>query len=207
MGYLFLDIETFVDEINKKSGLSPFFSESKIISIAFNYYNQFILTDKNIIPPTILKEWESSEEEIIKKFYNFIKNKVQSDPHIKLVGFNLIKFDLPYLLFRIVHYKIDEPKNIYEILFTRPHHIDLAQIGMTTSQRMKIRKEFYNVNQKEINKFFGLPVKEGSGVMLSSYYRNGEYDKITNYIKQEFQFEKLYVLLRRHLHSKRTMEK
>ena len=70
MGYFFFDIETFIDESDKASGLNPYKNKSKIISIAYNYYNEFKMNEKFIRPPTVLKEWEENEEKILKKFYN-----------------------------------------------------------------------------------------------------------------------------------------
>lgn len=207
MGYFFIDIETYVDKVNKDTGLNPYHPKSKVIAISFNFYNAFILTEKNIISPTVYKEWESSEEEILSKFYNFLKKKVETDPHIKLVGFNHIKFDLPYLFARLLYHKIDSPKNLHKNLFQTPHHIDLEQISMITSQRMYKKKEFYNVNHNEVNKFFEIPLKSESAVKLSEYYRNGEFDKIEKYMKEEFNFEMIYILLRRFIHAKKNMEK
>ena len=207
MGYFFVDIETYIDEKNNDTGLNPYYPESKVIVISFNFYNSFILTEKNIIPPTIYKEWESSEKEILSKFYNFLKNKVESDPHIKLVGFNHIKFDLPYLFARLLHHKIDTPENLHKIIFQTPHHIDLSQIGMITSQRMFNKKEFYNVNHNECCRFFELPEKSESGIKVSEYYNNHEFDKIEKYVIGEFILEHLYILLRRFIHAKKTMEK
>ncbi len=207
MGYLFIDVETYIGEKDSNSGLNPFLEESKIILICFNFYNAFILTEKNIIPPTIYKEWDSSEKDILVKFYNFLKNKVKEDPHIKLVGFNNIKFDLPYLFARLLYYKIDSPEELHKNLFQLPHHIDLGQISMITSQRMTKKKEFYNVNHNEVNKFFELKQKVNSGKKLSEYYKNKKFDKIIDYAKEEFNFEMLYILLRRFVHIKKTMEK
>ena len=206
MAYLFLDIETYIDKETPETGLNPYFLNSKIIAIVFNYYNAFVLTEKNIIPPTIYKEWDSSEKEILKKFYDFAKRKVETDPHIKFVGFNLIKFDLPYLFARLKYYEIDKEENIHKILFQKPHHIDLGQVSMITSSRMKKRKEFYNVGRREINKFFNIPIKTEDGRKLSEYYRNKQFKKIIDYIKKESKFELLYINLRRQIHAKKTMD-
>lgn len=204
--YLFIDIETYIDKQNPETGLNPYYFNSKIITIAFNYYDAFVLTEKNIIPPTIYKEWESSEKEIVEKFYNFVKKKVEISPHIKIVGFNHIKFDLPYLFARLAYYEIDKKENIHKIFFQLPHYIDLGQISMITSSRMKQRKEFYNVSQKEVNKFFNLPIKAEGREKLSEYYRNKQFEKIIEYIKEEFRVEQIYINLRRHIHNKKTMD-
>ena len=77
---------------------------------------------------------------------------------------------------------------------------------MVTSQRMKQRKEFYNVSNNELRSFFGLAKKEGKGTDVSVFYRRRDYDKILDYITSEFNLEILYILLRRHIHAKGTMD-
>ena len=39
MGFLFLDIESFVAVDNERSGLNPHHKESEVIVIAYNYYD------------------------------------------------------------------------------------------------------------------------------------------------------------------------
>lgn len=206
MGYLFFDIETYVDKENPTSGLNPHMPESKVIAIAYNSYDTFVIrTDlREKTSPTILKEWELGEKEILSDFFDFWKMRMDRDEHLKICGFNHTKFDAPYLSSRLIINDISDPYEIHEYLYQRPHYIDLAQIGMITSGRMAKRKEFYNVGQKEINKFFGIPVKEASGKDVSRWYDREEYDKIEDYIKTEFTFEELYVSLRNHIKYKET---
>ena len=205
MGYFFFDIETFIDEEDKASGLNPYKSKSKIIAIAYNYYNEFKMNEKFIRPPTVLKEWEENEEEILKKFYNFIKIKLPDDKHFKFIGFNCTKFDLTYLLGRLEFYKIDSKEQAYEYLFRLPHIIDLGQLAQIISKNRF--KEIMNINQKETNKFFDIPIKKGSGKDVTKYYNNREYDKILEYIFDEFTFETLYLKLKRHMFNKKNNEK
>lgn len=203
MGYLFIDIETYVDKISPLSGLNPYLKTSKIISIAYNYYNQLILKDLDIKKPTLLKEWESSEREILLNFYRFLKMKVEDDKHIKLVGFNHLKFDLTYLFGRFIMNEVADPEEIYTLLYKKPHCIDLAQISQIISNHKS--KEIMNVGQKVVNRFFGIPVRSGSGLDYTKYYENKEYDKYEKTVYDEFSFEKLYINLREHLQEKKTM--
>ena len=205
MGYFFFDIETFIDESDKASGLNPYKNKSKIISIAYNYYNEFKMNEKFIRPPTVLKEWEENEEKILKKFYNFIKIKLPDDKHFKFIGFNCTKFDLTYLLGRLELYEIDTKEEIYEYLFRLPHVIDLGQLDQIISKNRF--KEIMNINQKEANNFFDIPLKKGSGKDVTKYNLNKEYDKILEYINDEFTFETLYLKLKRHMFNKKNNEK
>ena len=51
-----------------------------------------------------------------------------------------------------------------------------------------------NINQKEAT--LDIPVKKGSGKDVTKYYLNKEYDKILEYINDEFTFETLYLKLK-----------
>jgi len=205
MGYLFIDIETFIDKELPESGLNPYLKTSKILSIAYNYYDEFHLTEKKIKNPTILKEWESSEKDILIKFYRFLKMKVEDDNFIKIVGFNQLKFDMSYLFARLIMNKIAEPEETYKMLYQRPHCIDLGQISQILSKNKY--KEIFNVNQATANRFFGIPVRKGKGTDYTIYYVNKEYNKYIKAVYDEFVFELLYIHLRRHIYKKKTMVK
>jgi hypothetical protein len=48
-------------------------------------------------------------------------------------------------------------------------------------------------------------VKTGTGKDVTKFYLKSEFDKIVDYMKEEFTFELLYIKLRRHIYSKKTM--
>ena len=117
MGYLFFDIESYVSQTNRNSGFNPYEKESKCIVISYNYYLGFNAPKKNQLkPPIFLKEWESSEKEILTKFYEFIKDRVEKEmavnkagkemTRLKMVGFNILKYDVPYLFGRMEQLRI-----------------------------------------------------------------------------------------------------
>lgn len=204
MGYLFFDIETYVDPKDRDSGLNPFRNNSKVLAIAYNYYNSFILVERDIIPPSILKEWELGEKEMLEEFYSFWSNALERDRHLKIVGFNQIKFDISYIFARMSLHAIRSNNELFDVLYKRPHFIDLSQISMILARKMSERKEFYNVNQQEANAFFNISQKKQAGTVSSKYYDEKNFDGIINYIKEEFTFESLYIHLRRHIHQKAT---
>lgn len=205
MGYFFIDIETFVFENDDSSGLNPYRPESKILSIAYNYYDEFKLKDEHIKNPTILKEWEEGEKEILTKFWNFVRLKIENDKNLKFLGFNILKFDMTYLFGRLITNKIAEINEIYEVLYRRPHYIDLGQIAQVVNENRF--HEFLNIGQKDTNKFFDFPVKKGTGKDVSKFYLEKDYEKIIEYIQEEFSFETLYIKLRRHVYAKKVYEK
>ena len=191
MGHLFLDIETYSSAANPVSSLNPHEPESKVIAIQYSYYDSFRPPTKaEIHAPTFLNEWESSEKEILTKFYLLLKSLATADKYLKISGYNILKFDLPYLNGRIVALGIASPKDAHDALF-RPFGIDLYQVSAILPGKTRKYQQLWGISQKDANKFFGIQVKEGSGADCSRFYDAREYDKILRYCQQEFTFEQL----------------
>lgn len=191
MGHLFLDIETYVSKENENSSLNPYEKESKVILIAYNYYEGFKPpTKQQIKPPTFLKEWESDEKTILTEFYEFLRDTNKNDPYLKITGFNVYKLDLPYLFGRMKRLNIAEEKDLHELLF-RPFGIDLFQLSPLISGKTVKHEQLWGISQKDASAFFGLTVKVGTGDECSKFYDRGEYDKIIKYCKEEFNFEQM----------------
>jgi hypothetical protein len=170
-------------------------------------------------PLTTYKEWESDEKTILEDFWEFFKGKVEEEirtlsggqviTDLKVVGFNQTKFDLPYLFGRMMYHKIATEDELYSVLFERPNQVDLMQLAMTINptnfqkkdgkwQRpTQMNHELFNQGQKEINKTLGIKVKKGSGTDITKYYLDREYEKIEEYIKDEFTFEELHEKIRK----------
>lgn len=208
MGFLFLDIESLVDPNDQKSGLNPFHENSKVIVIAYNYYSSHIAPKEGQIKaPSFLLEWEAgSEEKILKDFYDVLKliEKKEfntGDEFLKIVGFNHLAYDLNYLFCRMTKYNIAPQKELFNLLFTNPKHIDMAQLGMAVSKATKRDEDFRTISQKTINSYYEIPIKEATGKDVSKFYLNKEYEKIVKYCTEEFTFELLYQsLLQTFLH-------
>lgn len=194
MGYLFFDIESFVDPEEERSGLNPFYKNSKVIVISYNYYpqNMYPLAHQ-IKKPTFLFEWEvGGEKELLSQFFSTLKRIYLSDPNLKIIGFNHLAYDLNYLMARMSFHKIAQEKEIFDLLISLPRHVDLAQIGMLVSEKTKEANDFRCISQKVINSYFDIPIKEDSGKDVSKYYSKKNYEKIKKYCEEEFTFELLY---------------
>ncbi len=190
MSHLFLDIETYAAPHNESSALNPYCPESKVLVIAYSFYPGFKPpTKEEIKQPVFLKEWESSEKDILQRFYHFLR-EIHVDPYVKITGFNILKFDLPYLFGRMKQQGIASEEELFDILI-RPFGVDLFQITPLISQKTIQHEQLWGINQKEANRFFNLQVKEGSGLDCSRYYDAGQYDLIMKYCTEEFNFEQL----------------
>ena len=194
MGYLFLDIESLVDPDDEMSGLNPFHDKSKVLVISYNYYSTpSAPTPEKVKSPSFLFEWEiGSEKKLLEEFYLFLKEISKKEDMLKIVGFNHLAYDLNYLFARMRHHKIAPEKELFSIIFTKPRHIDLAQMGMAVSKATKRDEDFRTISQKAINSYYGIPVKEASGKDVSVFYLAKDYLKIKKYCSEEFTFELLY---------------
>ena len=109
---------------------------------------------------------------------------------MKIAGFNIYKFDLPYLFGRMKLLNVAKEKALHEILF-RPFGIDFFQLSPLISPKTVKYGQLWGTNHKEVSAFFKLQVKEGKGSDLSNFYDNKEYDKIIKYCEEEFNFEQM----------------
>jgi len=194
MGFLFLDIESFVDPEDTFSGLNPFHEKSKVLVISYNYYSSSIAPKpEQVKDPSFLFEWElGSEKKILEAFFLELKEIYKKDSLLKIVGFNHLAYDLNYLFARMSKHKIAHEKELFHMLFTQPRHIDMAQLGMAVSKATKRDEDFRTISQKAINSYFEIPIKEASGKDVSVFYSKKQYEKIIKYCKEEFTFELLY---------------
>jgi DNA polymerase elongation subunit (family B) len=194
MAYLFLDIESFVDPNDTYSGLNPHHKNSSVLVIAYNFYSQ---SDAPTIPeikkPSFMYIWDfDSEKQMLEQFYEKLKKWVSNKEYFKIVGFNHLAYDIPFLFSRMCFYKIASEKELFSLLFNIPRHVDLAQIGMTVSKFTKRDQDFRNISQKAINYMYSIPIKEDDGVDVTKYYLEKRFDKIEKYCNEEFTFELLY---------------
>ena len=209
MSILFFDIETYVDKNNQNSGLNPLEKESKVYLISYSYHSDERDINEVKVEPILLKEWEygdGGEKEILSKFYDFLKEKVETDTYtdkngvkrcaLNLSGFNVLGFDLPFLFNRMVLHGIDSKQSIYENLFTKPWIVDLMQISVFLSDKIGKYNKLAPSNQKMINSKLNISVKEEDGKKMSLYYVNKEYNKILKYVDEEFTFNILYCKLK-----------
>ena len=165
--WYYFDIET--------TGLNE--EDSKIITIQYQplYYNSskgepYDPSNDESLPNselTILKEWESDEKTILKKFYDeFLipSKRMGFDP----IGNNL-SFEGKFLKARMLkHGIIDENKRLK---FGQLEGFDLRSVAI-----------LINGGERNYAKFFG---KVGEGRNVPVWYEQRNYDEIIRYIQDE----------------------
>ena len=156
MTQYYLDIET--------TGLNP--QKDKIISIQYQkiYNNGNPLGQLNI-----LKEWESSEKEIVEKFYKeFMQDNVWDFVPIM----NNSIFDLTFLFSKFKQYNLECPE-LSNYLYQKPL-VDIKYILIMCNGLI-----FKGAGLDKITN------KKDEGRMVAEWYRLQDYDAIESYVTQE----------------------
>lgn len=167
----YLDLETY-------SPTKPIdFQKDPIISITYQQINA--KTGEILTPLTILKSWESSEEEILKQFYQTfnINNRWSFIP----IGYKLADFDFVMLG---THFNKYGMKTNAISLYNHPY-IDLYPVALLCNGG-----EFKGCSLEQ------MAGKQGNGSSIAEWYQSKNYNAIENYIKDEaLSFTKLYSYL------------
>lgn len=165
------DIETY-----GKVSLNPF--KSKIITI------QLRINGKNYI----WKEWKDGEQKMLLNFLNFWSKLPRSKKKngFTFVGYNMLKFDIPFMLVRASLLDLEKKgwslEKLWNNLIHGPCYIDLYQLLGDNFKKFKMWKKclvgsYSKYSNKDIKKF----------------YQNKEFEKIEEYVNDELlSLEKIY---------------
>ena len=155
MATFYLDIET--------TGLDP--EKDKIITIQFQELDRY--TGEAVGELTILKEWESSEKEILEEFISKTNILDGNDFSFVPIGYNL-GFEHDFIKSR------SEINGLTSLDILHCPFIVLRSAGI-----------LMNAGQFKGSGLSDLTGKKGSGILIPGWYENKEYDKIIDYIKNE----------------------
>ncbi|MBR9680549.1 MAG: hypothetical protein GOU98_01860 [Candidatus Altiarchaeota archaeon] len=163
MGEYYFDIEVY------SPGRRPDPKKDKVISIQYQKID--MRTGKPRGDLVILKEWESSEKEIITKFYERFFKKRRSVWDFIPVGNNL-NFEFEFLQEKFKKFcSVDFTS--FDFHYNTPHFDIKALLLILNNGEFK---------GSGLHNFTG---KTTSGVVIRDYYESKEYDKIEKYIVEE----------------------
>lgn len=171
MSDFYFDIETYSPTPN------PNFENDEIIAITYQQIDSRTGHTKDQL--NIMKSWESSEEDVLRKFHTIFnpKEKWKFVP----IGFNL-SFDFTSLLYRWRKYGLQ--LNARELLTEHPY-IDIQPILLMFNKG--------SFSGCTLEKYTG---KINSGSKVKEWYQNQDYTAIQNYIEDEVScFLQLYQFL------------
>lgn len=171
MADFYFDIETYQKTDNPNFGVDP------IIAITYQQIDSRNGEVKGDL--IILKAWESSEQDILRKFYNIFKPSIKFD--FVPIGCNL-SFDFTTLLLRWRKLKL-EVKAID--MFCEHPYLDIQTLLVLFN-----RGRFKEASLERFTQ------KQDSGDKIKGWYEQRDYGAIENYIKIEASsFIELYQFL------------
>ena len=213
MTYLYLDIET-VPNYNSKEEffqikkdieegkISPENNKEQFFKFKRGMFNPFegktivITYQAGASEKIILKEWDSSEKEILQSFFNAVNGIsreawAKKDP-LSVVGFNITAFDLPFLFARMLQHKIitsdisndHNPKWVFEKVFHFP--IDLMQAHLHLNDFVTT-----GVKHNTVAKAYGFQPKDDIGEKMAELYYSEKHKEIIDYVDKEFIYKPL----------------
>ncbi len=162
----------------ERGGLTPF--SGKIILITYQINSAHIFR---------LKEWEIGEREVLKKFYNLIVDLQHGtgEDHLRIIGHNILGFDLFFIYNRMRHHNIEDEKWLYQWLINKPEVIDFLQLHLPLNDL-----QTKGLKHDVLAKAYGFPVKNTLGSGEALHYYQKEYHKIIEYSDREFIYPQLY---------------
>ncbi len=163
MGEYYFDIETY------SPGERPNPDTDKIISIQYQRID--LKTGKPRSDLNILKEWESSEEQIVTEFYNMFFRDGLSVWNFIPVGYSLV-FEYEFLISKFEKY-LNKKLTSRELHYSRPS-LDLKPLVVLMNN-----SEFKGAR---LDKFTD---KQYDGKKIRTMYENQEYEGIERYIQDE----------------------
>lgn len=170
-------VEYYFD--TETTGINPL--KDKIITIQWQQLNGF--TGAPIDDLHILKEWESSEEAILKNFLPIFKS--ENPFNFIMVGKNLW-FDFMFMSHRAKKYGLDG--------------LDLRYFYSRVS--LDLKPVLVMINKGRSKGYDGVMDKKGSlaKVDIPKLYKEGKYPEIIDYIKKETKlFIEVYQILKREM--------
>jgi len=134
---------------------------------------------------TIWKEWEKGEVGIIEEFYNFTLPLYRMKT--KFVGYNILKFDIPFISERLHVLDMKNREEIFEMINRNLGYIDMYQFlgdnwGKFVKWKLGLTGKSYDTTNAE----------------MKEAYAKKDYDKIIGYVEDEMiGQEKVFEALRK----------
>lgn len=180
MAEYYFDIETY----SPKEKPDP--ETDKIITIQFQRID--LKTGEARGELIILKEWESSEKEIVTQFFNqFFKNRLNIWKFVP-VGFNL-NFEWEFLISKF-------EKHLGKKLASRDLHYKIPHLDL---KPVIVLLNDGNFVGAKLDKFTNKP---HDGESIKEWYENKQYNRIEQYIKDEAKaFLKFLQKIRKNIHK------
>lgn len=119
------------------------------------------------------------EDEILRRSLKYVQDMHSLHRFVDVVGFNILRFDIPLLVARAVENKIDSVGNLSK-MWNDNYCADHFQLLLPANNRLFTGLRLENVvkKAKELNLLPKPPEPYGSGKEIAGLYEQGNYDEI-----------------------------
>jgi len=172
---VYLDIETY-----RKSDNDAYVRE-QIIAIG--------ILEEGSDEPRIFKAWErpGGEGGVLEEFYNYIKELAGGHRYIEVVGFNILRFDIPLLTQRLVEHGVEKLSQLNFFWYSSPNVfvIDLFQLALMLNRIRFKGNNLEELASKLRNVCPNIPEPVGKGSEIAEAYDRGDYAYIIDHLRAD----------------------
>lgn len=179
---IFFDIERY------KPAREKDFINEKIIAIGYAIVKNLDRVVERIhdYPKiTILTEWtHGSEYDIVRRFYNIILRENLNYKTIELIGFSILKFDIPILIQKVVDYKIAKLPVVNKKIFKDSIILDLHPISVLLN-KMRLKGSSLDMTVDKIaldDEILPKINTRENGAIVHRLYEEGNYERIETHL-------------------------
>jgi len=188
---IYLDLET---DRSRDDGA---FTNEKIISVGLlldeTPYNQSSLSRS--ITPQFFTEWDmGSEKSILMALLELLGRTLRGYRFTVVVGFNILRFDIPLIISRATELKISEIST-HSKLWYDTCTIDHLQTLLPANHYMFKGLKLDMIVKKAKELGLDPPMPYGSGADIHGWYERGMYDEILGHRTQDLQIVRWLDLL------------
>lgn len=139
-----------------------------------------------------LKEWEDGERDVLARLFGVVESLQRGrGDGLRIVGHNIMRFDLYFLHERMRRHKIADEGRLYRAVLRRPLVVDFLQMHLPLNDM-----NGKGLKHDVLAHAYGLPTKSTQGSEETEHYFAGEYGRILDYSEREFIYPRLYRMIR-----------
>lgn len=196
---LYLDLETYRPRVEEA------FAQEKIIAIGVledrtPYSPDSSKMDESHVKLHYFNEWDlGGESKVVSEFYNYLNDLVSSKYTVVVVGFNILRFDIPLLIQKGVEYNVGNLSELNK-LWHNTFAIDYFQTTLPFHDMKFKGMKLEHLVEKAKSKGIDIPEPLGSGKDVKDWYEKKKYDDIIGHLEKDLKVIRTIDLNHRHIY-------
>ena len=179
---LYLDLETLRPKREEA------FTDEKIILAGFlrdeTRYEESSLRED--VEPVFFSEWkEGNEEKVLISSRAFVEQMLRDHRFTVVVGFNILRYDIPLLVARAADYKV--PVVDHSKMWYNTRTMDYLQILLPANRNLFKGLRLDRIVEKAKELGLDPPEPYGTGADIPEWHRSKQYDKILLHCTRDLQ--------------------